>query len=67
MKTLIASIVACLALFGCASKESDEGRRVGDPTGAADDSVGPASLASDPVSDAEVRTDAAWKTYWHGN
>ena len=66
MKTLLASIFACLILFGCSSKKSDEGRMVGDPTGATDDSVGPATIASDPVSDAAVRTDAAWKTYWHG-
>jgi YHS domain-containing protein len=67
MKTLIITLLACLALFGCSSKESGDTRRVGDPVGANDESVGPADLAVDPVSGAQVRTDAAWKTYWHGN
>ena len=68
MKTSIASMVACLILFGCSSsKDTDEGRRVGDPSGGTNDAVGPATLATDPVSDAQVRTDSAWKTYWHGH
>jgi YHS domain-containing protein len=51
MKTLIASIVASLVLVGCASNETTRGSVV----------------ATDPVSYAEVQTDSAWKTSWHGD
>ncbi len=65
MKTFLGSIVAVLALFGCSSSEP---QKVGDPIGTNDDTVGPAvRLTTDPVSGERVRSDAAWKTYWHGN
>src|SRR6185369_7243910 len=67
MRTFIASIVAVLALFGCSSNESsDQTSRVGDPTGVSSDSTD-FTVRTDPVSGEQVRTDSAWKTYWHGN
>jgi YHS domain-containing protein len=67
MKLFIASIVASLALFGCSSKESsDQTTKVGDPTGVFMDSTN-FTVATDPVSGEQVRTDSGWKTYWRGN
>ena len=67
MKAFIVSVVASFILFGCSSKESsDHPSKVGDPTGASQDST-KFTVATDPVDGEQVRTDSAWKTYWHGH
>ena len=66
MKAFAASLLGCLILFGCSSKDR-EMPMAGDPSGAHDETVAPSDQGLDPVSYAQVRTDAAWKTYWKNN
>jgi len=66
MKTFIALSIASLFFLGCSSKESKQ-EMAGDSSGAYDESKGPESTARDPVTDVEVVTDSAWKTYWKTN
>lgn len=68
MKSVILSLAAALALYGCSADErSHRTSRVGDPSGAHDDTRGPVSNAIDPVTGATVRADSAWNTHWQGN
>ena len=67
MKAISLSLLAALFLYGCSSDESSrQAPMAGDATGSNNDVIGPADVATDPVSYSQVRTDSAWNTYWNG-